>query len=83
MWSDPRLRAAALVAVALTLLAAPAAAQCRPASERTGEVGCWIVAREPLGRPPGPTICFETPDGTVRGGAPARPPSCRPATSTP
>ena len=111
MWSDPRLRAAALVAVALTLLAAPAAARCRPTSERTGEVGCWIIAREPLGRlaeigslavtpgesyaaqymegifdpgmttdvhyHPGPeavyttagAICFETPDGTVRGGA--------------
>ena len=50
MWSDPRLRAAVLGAVALTLLAAPAAAQCRPTSERTGEVGGWIIAREPLGR---------------------------------
>lgn len=54
MWSDPRraavVPAAALIMVALALLAAPAAAQCRPASERTGEVGCWIIAREPLGR---------------------------------
>jgi quercetin dioxygenase-like cupin family protein len=60
MWSDPRrvavLPAVALVVAALTIPAAPAAAQCRPASERTGEVGCWIIAREPLGRLGAPTV---------------------------
>ncbi|HTI57105.1 MAG TPA: cupin domain-containing protein [Verrucomicrobiae bacterium] len=60
MWSDPRrtavLRAAALIVVTLAVLAAPAAAQCRPASERTGEVGCWIIAREPLGPLAGPAV---------------------------
>ena len=113
------------MAAALTISAAPATAQCRPASERAGELGCWIIAREPLGRLAAPTgwrpwrgirvaeigpleikpgasytapymegifdpgmttevhyhpgpeavyttagaICFETPHGTVRGGA--------------
>jgi len=23
---------------------------CKPVSERTGEVGCWIVAHQPVGR---------------------------------
>src|SRR2546426_188879 len=27
-------------------------ATCRPASERTGPVGCWIIAHEPLGEMP-------------------------------
>jgi len=42
--------------VALLSWAGPAFAQhaqgvaCRPASERTGEVGCWVIARQPLGR---------------------------------
>ena len=60
MWTDPGrlavLPAATLVVAALAMLAAPAAAQCRPASERTGEVGCWIIAREPLGRLAAPTV---------------------------
>jgi quercetin dioxygenase-like cupin family protein len=60
MWTDPRrsavLPAVALVAAALTISTAPAAAQCRPASERAGEVGCWIIAREPLGRLAAPTV---------------------------
>ena len=44
-------------AVALLLaIGSPALAQtgkprgCLPVSERTGDAGCWIVAREPLGR---------------------------------
>ena len=28
------------------------AQMCRPVSERTGEVGCWIIANTPLGRLP-------------------------------
>ena len=60
MWTDPRrvavLRAAALVAAALTLPAAPAAARCRPARERADEVGCRIIAHEPLGRLAGPAV---------------------------
>ena len=44
---------------ALFALAGPVAAQhhavggggnCRPASERTGELGCWIMADDPVGR---------------------------------
>ena len=60
MSTDPRrspvLPAVALLVAALTMPAAPAAAQCRPASERTGEVGCWIIAREPLGRLTAPAV---------------------------
>lgn len=40
---------AAIVGTLLLGLSDPAFAQCKPVSERTGEVGCWIVAREPLG----------------------------------
>lgn len=60
MWADPRrwpaLAAVALVVAAITMPAAPAAAQCRPASERTGEVGCWIIARGLLGRLTAPAV---------------------------
>jgi quercetin dioxygenase-like cupin family protein len=32
---------------------APAAAQvCKPASQRTGEIGCWIIAGQPMGELP-------------------------------
>ena len=49
---------ATIIAGALVVLAAsdPAWAQCRPVSERTGEVGCWIMAREPLGRLAQPAV---------------------------
>ena len=60
MWTDPRrapvLLAAALAVAALTAPAAPAAARCRPTGERTGEAGCWIIAREPLGRLTAPAV---------------------------
>ena len=60
MWTDlrrsPVLPAVALVVAALAMPDAPVAAQCRPASERAGEVGCWIIAREPLGRLTAPAV---------------------------
>jgi len=41
------------VAVATFFIASDASAQiCRPVSERTGEVGCWITANTKLGRLP-------------------------------
>jgi quercetin dioxygenase-like cupin family protein len=55
-----RILHASACAGALLALSGPAAAQqhhavggggnCRPASERTGELGCWIMADEPVGR---------------------------------
>lgn len=30
--------------------APPAVGNCRPVSERTSEVGCWIIADQPLGQ---------------------------------
>jgi quercetin dioxygenase-like cupin family protein len=44
----------ALASLAVTLFASPAAfAQiCKPVSQRTGELGCWITANAPLGQLP-------------------------------
>jgi quercetin dioxygenase-like cupin family protein len=50
--------AAIAFAVAAFISCTSASAQiCRPVSERTGEVGCWIIAQEPVGRlPAAPTF---------------------------
>jgi quercetin dioxygenase-like cupin family protein len=48
--------AAMLLGIALVVSPRPAAAQavpggtCKPVSQRTGEVGCWILANVPLGK---------------------------------
>jgi hypothetical protein len=31
---------------------------CKPVSERTTEVGCWIIAHEPVGRLNEPQVCW-------------------------
>ena len=46
-----------IVALALTLGSSASAqpvagGRCKPVSERTGEVGCWIIAHEPMGKLP-------------------------------
>ena len=41
----------ALASVVLFLSFQEASAQvCRPVAERTGEVGCWIIAHQPIGQ---------------------------------
>ncbi|HXO72078.1 MAG TPA: hypothetical protein VN838_24205 [Bradyrhizobium sp.] len=41
----------ALVSAVLFVFCQQASAQiCRPVAERTGEVGCWIIAHQPVGR---------------------------------
>jgi len=40
----------ALASIALFLFCQESSAQiCRPVAERTGEVGCWIIANQPVG----------------------------------
>jgi quercetin dioxygenase-like cupin family protein len=55
-------RVSIVVFAGVLVLAAPrqASAQiCRPASERTGELGCWIVANTELGElPPAPIFWY-------------------------
>jgi hypothetical protein len=41
----------ALASAVLFLTCQPAFAQvCKPVAERTGEVGCWIIAHQPVGQ---------------------------------
>ena len=41
----------ALLSAALFFTGHEASAQiCRPVAERTGEVGCWIIAHQPVGQ---------------------------------
>ena len=44
----------AIIVIAALLMCTPAFAQiCRPVSQRTGEVGCWIIIDAELGQLPG------------------------------
>jgi hypothetical protein len=49
-------RAAAIVWFLATLsshaFAQPSESQCKPVSQRTGEIGCWIMIEDPVGRLP-------------------------------
>jgi quercetin dioxygenase-like cupin family protein len=56
-WQGARRNLAGLVGFFMVAsLSGPVSAQpvaggaCKPASERTGEVGCWIIAHEPMGQ---------------------------------
>jgi quercetin dioxygenase-like cupin family protein len=52
-----RMMSALVRAGALLLLHGEAGAQvqaCRPVAERTGELGCWVIAHQPIGRLAGP-----------------------------
>jgi hypothetical protein len=41
----------ALISAVLFLTCQEASAQiCKPVAERTGEVGCWIIAHQPVGQ---------------------------------
>jgi len=41
----------ALASAVLFITCQEASAQiCRPVAERTGEVGCWIIANQPVGQ---------------------------------
>jgi len=42
----------ALLAVSARALAQPAESQCKPASQRTGDLGCWIMIDDPVGTLP-------------------------------
>lgn len=58
---SPRIRSVTIgcasIILTLTVCAEASAQICRPVSERTGEVGCWIIANTELGQlPPGPVF---------------------------
>ena len=56
----------ALAGAALFLSCQSASAQiCKPVAERTGEVGCWIIASQPVGQ----LANAETPQGKQIGRA--------------
>ena len=41
----------ALIGVAIFLFCQEASAQiCRPVAQRTAELGCWIIANQPVGK---------------------------------
>jgi quercetin dioxygenase-like cupin family protein len=48
-WRPRRMLAGIIWSVMVLAMCDQAFAQCKPVSERTGEVGCWIMADVPLG----------------------------------
>jgi len=50
------LAASMVVSLLMLAVAGSAFAQCRPVTERTLEIGCWIVAHAPLGRLSEPAV---------------------------
>jgi len=48
--------AISLVATAAAAFAQPSESQCKPVSQRTGEIGCWIMIEDPIGALPAAPI---------------------------
>jgi len=51
LWASRRHVLAAVLCAAAMLAPCTASAQiCKPVSQRTSDVGCWIIAQEPVGQ---------------------------------